>query len=405
MAVQESKAPHSDAAAYDAQDAVDDHYFAADETAYTRPYVPQRQGGEAGSRAGRACGGTVITQNSSQSIVPDNSIACTSAGPPPFGENNAYARCFPASFFTQANDISCVEIGIQSANHDAEDPPYTCTLNLSFITDCAQMTSNGWGTLTPVHSQTVDVPPGFGPAILTVELTSTVIVPPATNVVVEFFTPTRNENEGALHIGSNTRIQGGLTYMWSSDCGINTYTDADIIQPGTMMHWVLNLLAGQPTICGDGLLEGAEECETGDPPGVACAFTDCFPPGHPQECRCQAPPPVKINEYQYDDSGTDDREFVELYNAGVDPEDISGWTLRASDTTPPPGDDNADYTIPGVPDSGTTVLAAGDYYVLGTALVPNVDQEVGVNDLWEDSNEALELLDGIGIAVDTFVSE
>ncbi|MHC4088749.1 MAG: lamin tail domain-containing protein [Planctomycetota bacterium] len=119
----------------------------------------------------------------------------------------------------------------------------------------------------------------------------------------------------------------------------------------------------------------------------------------------QPPPPVKINEYQYDDSGTDDREFVELYNAGVDPEDISGWTLRASDTTPPPGDDNSDYTIPGVPDSGTTVLAAGDYYVLGTALVPNVDQEVGVNDLWEDSNEALELLDGIGLAVDTFVSE
>ena len=44
---------------------------------------------------------------------------------------------------------------------------------------------------------------------------------------------------------------------------------------------------------------------------------------------------VFINEVQYDDSGTDDREFVEIYNGEPNAVDISGWTLRASDAIAP----------------------------------------------------------------------
>ncbi|MCH7812588.1 MAG: lamin tail domain-containing protein, partial [Planctomycetes bacterium] len=109
---------------------------------------------------------------------------------------------------------------------------------------------------------------------------------------------------------------------------------------------------------------------------------------------------VVINEFSYDDSETDDREYVELYNADAVPVDISGWTLRASDTVAPPNDTNPDYVIP-----AATILASGDYYVLGAATVANVDQVVGVNDLWENDNEALELLDQNGVVVDTVIYE
>ena len=44
---------------------------------------------------------------------------------------------------------------------------------------------------------------------------------------------------------------------------------------------------------------------------------------------------VVINEFSYDDSGADDREFVELYNAGANPVDISGWRLDANDENAP----------------------------------------------------------------------
>ena len=69
---------------------------------------------------------------------------------------------------------------------------------------------------------------------------------------------------------------------------------------------------------------------------------------------------IIINEVVYDDGGTDDREFVELYNSGPAAVDISNWIVRNSDTVAPPGDNNADHTIP----AGTS-LAAGDYYVIG----------------------------------------
>lgn len=105
-----------------------------------------------------------------------------------------------------------------------------------------------------------------------------------------------------------------------------------------------------------------------------------------------APPLVVINEFQYDDSGTDDREFVELYNADSVPADISGWVLEALDNLVP--DNNADYTIPGALGSGTVVLAPGAFYVLGSALVPGVSQVVGATNLWENDVEAIALWNG-----------
>jgi hypothetical protein len=105
---------------------------------------------------------------------------------------------------------------------------------------------------------------------------------------------------------------------------------------------------------------------------------------------------VVINEFQYDDSGTDDREFVELFNRSLLPVDIGGWVLDAVDPTT----QNLAYTIP-----VGTVLAAGDYWVMGSALVPNVDQVVGTTNLWENDNEALTLRDLGGQIVDTLIYE
>jgi len=117
---------------------------------------------------------------------------------------------------------------------------------------------------------------------------------------------------------------------------------------------------------------------------------------------------VVINEIQYDDAGTDDREFVELYNAGTTAVDISGWILRSWDLTP--GTDNTlDYTIPGAVGSATTVIAPGGYYVMGSPLMPNVNQ-VLVNgtastNLFENDIETTALVDGTNSVVDSVTYE
>ncbi len=110
----------------------------------------------------------------------------------------------------------------------------------------------------------------------------------------------------------------------------------------------------------------------------------------------QSVTPVVINEFSYDDSSTDDREFVELYNRSSSNVNIGGWKLAANDPFGP----NLSYTVP-----ANTVLKAGGYYVFGSAKVPNVNQIVGVSNLWENSNESLELYDANGKLLDSLVYE
>jgi len=76
--------------------------------------------------------------------------------------------------------------------------------------------------------------------------------------------------------------------------------------------------------------------------------------------------PVVINEFAYDDAGTDDKEFIELYNRTNAPIDLGGWIVRCVEGTSP-GGTNTSFTIP----TGTTI-AAGGYVVVGTATVPNL---------------------------------
>jgi hypothetical protein len=94
-----------------------------------------------------------------------------------------------------------------------------------------------------------------------------------------------------------------------------------------------------------------------------------------------SPAAMLINEYVYDDAGTDDREYVELYNSGPGPVDISGWTVTGRDVTTT----NALATIP-----AATILAPGAYWVLGNAGVLNSNQTVASGFL-ENDIESIEL--------------
>ena len=80
--------------------------------------------------------------------------------------------------------------------------------------------------------------------------------------------------------------------------------------------------------------------------------------------------PVVINEFSYDDNGTDDLEFVELWNRTGAPVDISGWQLRGEegDLT---GSPNGSFTFPGLPGSNTTVINPGQYLLVSQPTVPN----------------------------------
>lgn len=76
--------------------------------------------------------------------------------------------------------------------------------------------------------------------------------------------------------------------------------------------------------------------------------------------------PVVINEFSHDDSGgTDDKDFVELWNRTGAPVDISGWTLQGEEGTAG-GVANGTFTFP-----PATTIAPGQYLVVGMSAVPN----------------------------------
>jgi hypothetical protein len=105
---------------------------------------------------------------------------------------------------------------------------------------------------------------------------------------------------------------------------------------------------------------------------------------------------VVINEFQYDDVGTDDREFIELYNAGTAAVDIGSWALAGYDQG---ATANPTTTIP-----AGTMIEPGSYFVIGNTGVLNVSHVVPANFL-ENDQEVLTLRDSAGVLIDAVAWE
>ena len=110
----------------------------------------------------------------------------------------------------------------------------------------------------------------------------------------------------------------------------------------------------------------------------------------------QANPRVVINELQYDDNSTDDYEFLELFNRSANPVDISGWYVEITDNGAPAGT----FTVP-----AATILPPAGYWVMGSALVPNVNQVIGTVTFFSDNNATYVLKDSGGTAEDSVFTE
>ncbi|MCB9170174.1 MAG: lamin tail domain-containing protein [Flavobacteriales bacterium] len=95
---------------------------------------------------------------------------------------------------------------------------------------------------------------------------------------------------------------------------------------------------------------------------------------------------LKINEVDYDMPGTDTTEFVEIKNTGALAINIGGVQLQLINGSN--GLPYATYVL------NNTVLAAGDYYVVGSSYVENVDQvEWTSNGIQNGAPDGVALLD------------
>lgn len=82
-----------------------------------------------------------------------------------------------------------------------------------------------------------------------------------------------------------------------------------------------------------------------------------------------------INEVDYDQPGTDTLEFVEIYNAGGEAVGLDGVSVLGING------DGAEYRRTALPD---VTLVAGDWFVVGSASVPNVDLVAGTTNIYQN---------------------
>ena len=126
--------------------------------------------------------------------------------------------------------------------------------------------------------------------------------------------------------------------------------------------------------------------------------------------------PVVINEFCYDDGGTDNYEFVELYNRMSTPVDISGWKVVVNDGASPGYGGSGAGAVPTHTIPPGTILAPGAFYLLGNAAVvptavPGVSQQLAVNAIENGGSytavdfESIELQDGNSVIIDSLVYE
>jgi PKD repeat protein len=91
-----------------------------------------------------------------------------------------------------------------------------------------------------------------------------------------------------------------------------------------------------------------------------------------------------INEVDADQVGTDDQEFIELYDGGAGNTDLSGLVVVLYN-----GSDDASY-LPAVDLDGYSTNSDG-YLVMGSALVPNVDIVIGITNILQNGADAVAL--------------
>jgi hypothetical protein len=177
----------------------------------------------------------VITQSSSQTITPQNSVSCNTGPPTFYHYDTSYWRAFNMAAIngSQQYNVTSVSFGIDNAS-DGTGKGQPLTVRL--------YANNGGafpgGSRTQIAATTITVM-DQSQTILNVPLAA--MVPAGTSeLVMEVFTPDGVASGNSFTIGSNAAAQTGPSYASSANCGNPTPTDtADIGRPD--MHIVFNI--------------------------------------------------------------------------------------------------------------------------------------------------------------------
>ncbi len=185
-----------------------------------------------------ACGTITLTQSTSQTITPLNSVSCNTAS---VHADNSYFRSFA---ITEDIDVCEIQFGIEeaAAGTDGTQP---VTVNLYAGTgDFPATFPAGYTQIGTAALSVADQTATIFPASLAASVTA------GSNLVVEINTPDGDAAGNTFFIGSNADGESAPGYIESADCAIDEPTPLADIGFGDM-NIVLNVV-GNPAGGGGG---------------------------------------------------------------------------------------------------------------------------------------------------------
>ena len=233
--------------------------------------------------------------------------------------------------------------------------PSLLTINNTYLDN-----SSAWKT----YSYTIPSPAQYAPGNFVVRVTGS---NPTERIMIDNFSFDTGVITCALGLGSPSVSCDGFT----AGPGNDTYT-VTINYTGVQAGATVINNSGSGSVSGNdpsteengtitvsGITEGTGYSITFNVPCETLVVSGSSP-------TCEPPPSLVINEVDYDQPGTDADEFVELKNTGATPVDLTGLKVILVN-----GSTDSPYGTPIILPSAS--LAAGDYYVIGSSSVPNVD--------------------------------
>ena len=180
----------------------------------------------------------VITQSSSQTITPGNSVSCNNG----VGHaDTSYWRAFDmgSSVGSAQYDVTSVSFGVEYANLTQ---PVTVRLYTT-----TNFPTGFPGSLTQIGTTTISVTSEQTGTVVTTPLVA--VVPAGTSqLVMELFTPNGQTAGNLFFVGSNADPQSGLSYLSAAECGSTVPTNTAAIG-FPYMHIVFDV---NGTSCGGG---------------------------------------------------------------------------------------------------------------------------------------------------------
>jgi len=192
-----------------------------------------------------------LTQSNSQAITAQHALTCNqfSSGVTASYENRFY-RVFDLAQLGISETYTArrVDFGIEDAAATAGS--MTLQVKLHTLAGAPGAASFPLTSLTLLHGQNVTLTPlPQTSATSMVTLTTPVVVPAGSRLVVELFAPdmTGSGNGNYFIPGSNAAGETGPTYIQAADCAITDPTRISaVVTPDPQVHWVMSVQGTVP---------------------------------------------------------------------------------------------------------------------------------------------------------------